>query len=124
VTYFDTHVLALLYEGDQKFLGAAVRRSIQRDELIASPMAILELEFLHEIGRLKPTAGKVVEALRADLGFRICDLPFHIVADSAIHEPWTRDPFDRLIVANARAADARLATRDERIHRHYPKAIW
>jgi len=39
-------------------------------------------------------------------------------------ENWGRDPFDRLIVANARAADAVLITKDQRIHMNYPRAVW
>jgi PIN domain nuclease of toxin-antitoxin system len=124
VTYFDTHVLALLYEGEEKWLSAAARRALQREDLLASPMAVLELELLHEIGRLKPSAAKVMEVLGANIGLRVCDLPFHVVAECAINERWTRDPFDRLIVANARVADAALFTKDERILKHYPKAVW
>lgn len=42
----------------------------------------------------------------------------------ALKESWTRDPFDRLIVANAKAAGAPLITKDERIRKHYRRAIW
>ncbi|MEI9811179.1 MAG: hypothetical protein WDO18_00250 [Acidobacteriota bacterium] len=38
-------------------------------------------------------------------------------------ERWTRDPFDRMIVAQARLAKAHLITRDTIIQTHYPKAI-
>jgi PIN domain nuclease of toxin-antitoxin system len=79
---------------------------------------------LHAIGRLKPTASRVVNALSQDLGLRICDLPFRLVVDHALKERWVRDPFDRLIAANARANDAMLLTKDERIHQHYPRAVW
>ena len=41
----------------------------------------------------------------------------------ALREKWTRDPFDRLIVANAKAAGAPLITKDERIRKHYRRAI-
>jgi PIN domain nuclease of toxin-antitoxin system len=51
-------------------------------------------------------------------------LPFRTIVDQAIAEDWTRDPFDRLIVANAKAAGAVLVTRDERIRGHYSRALW
>jgi hypothetical protein len=35
--------------------------------------------------------------------------------DAAIDLPWTRDPFDRLIVAHARVRGWRLATGDRKI---------
>ncbi len=122
--YLDTHVLVLLYLGQVEKLGAAARRSIEKHEVVASPAAVLELELLHEIGRLKPTATAVVDALSRDLGLRVCGLPFRSVVDHALKEGWGRDPFDRLIVGNARASNAALITKDERIHRHYPRAIW
>jgi PIN domain nuclease of toxin-antitoxin system len=51
-------------------------------------------------------------------------MPFRKVVDQAIAESWTRDPFDRLIVANAKAAAAPLVTRDERIRDNYSRALW
>ena len=122
--YLDTHVLVRLYLGDADELGMAARRAIEEQELLVSPAAVLELELLHEIGRLRPTASAVVGALADDMGLRVCDLPFRTVVDQALREAWCRDPFDRLIVANARANDAPLVTKDEKIHRHYPRAVW
>jgi PIN domain nuclease of toxin-antitoxin system len=46
------------------------------------------------------------------------------VVEYGLKEKWVRDPFDRLIVANAKAAGAPLVTRDERIHKHYSSALW
>jgi PIN domain nuclease of toxin-antitoxin system len=40
------------------------------------------------------------------------------------NQSWTRDPFDRLIVANALANDAPLITKDEEIRRNYSRSIW
>ena len=122
--YLDTHVLVGLYSGHGDRIGRAARAAIEKNELVASPAAVLELEVLHEIGRLKPTASKVMATLAADLGVRICELPFQVVVEHALNEGWTRDPFDRLIVANAKAANAALVTKDERILSHYSRAIW
>jgi PIN domain nuclease of toxin-antitoxin system len=65
-----------------------------------------------------------VSILAAGIGLRVCDMPFRKVVDQAIAESWTRDPFDRLIVANAKAAAAPLVTRDERIRDNYSRALW
>jgi len=51
-------------------------------------------------------------------------LPFRTVAEHSLSETWTRDPFDRLIVANAKARNAWLITKDSRIASHYPGAVW
>jgi PIN domain nuclease of toxin-antitoxin system len=66
----------------------------------------------------------VVETLATDIGLRVCDLPFRTVVEYALKEKWGRDPFDRLIVANAKAAEALLVTKDAKIRRHYSRVIW
>jgi len=45
-------------------------------------------------------------------------------AKEAIERDWTRDPFDRLIAAQAALARARLLTRDDLLRRHFPSAFW
>jgi PIN domain nuclease of toxin-antitoxin system len=124
VIYLDTHVLVLLYLGAIDKLGAAARKAMEQQDLVVSPAAVLELDFLHEIRRLQPTAANLVNALSQDVGLRICGLPFRTVVEHALRENWGRDPFDRLIVANAKANDAVLVTRDEKIHQHYLRALW
>ena len=122
--HLDTHVLVRLYLGQAGELGPAARRAMEEQELVVSPAAILELEFLHEIRRLGPTASKVISTLGQDVGLRVSDLPFRTVLDYALKETWGRDPFDRLIVANAKADEAALVTKDEKIRRHYSRVIW
>ena len=124
VIYLDTHVLVWLFLGEVNKLSAGARKAIEDHELLASPAAVLELEFLHEIGRLKPRASKVTSALAADVGLRVCELPFRRVVEQALEESWVRDPFDRLIVANAKEAGAALVTKDARIRRNYTRALW
>ena len=122
--YLDTHVLVLLYLGGVEKMSPAARAAIEENDLLVSPAAILELECLHEIGRLRPTVSKVISALASDVGLRVCELPFPTVVDQALQEKWGRDPFDRLIVAQARANKTPLVTKDEKIHRHYQRAVW
>ena len=124
MTYLDTHVLLRLYLGDLDKLSASARKLIEEEDLFVSPAAVLELELLREIGRLDPSASHVVAALEQCIGLRICDLPFRSVVQHALKESWSRDPFDRLIVANAKANGAALVTKDEKIRRHYASAIW
>jgi PIN domain nuclease of toxin-antitoxin system len=124
VIYLDTHVLVTLYAGDSRKLGAAARRAMVRDDFVVSPAAILELGFLYEIGRLKTPTTRLISGLSEQIGLRVCELPFSVVVNQALSEKWGRDPFDRLIVASAKANKAPLLTRDELIHKHYPRAIW
>lgn len=124
VVYLDTHILMWLYDGLVEKISPLAQEYLTIGHLHLSPMAELELQYLHEIGRVKPTAQKVVHALQIDLGLKRGDLLFGDVVRHAITLEWTRDPFDRLIVAEASSANARLITRDETIRKHYPLATW
>jgi PIN domain nuclease of toxin-antitoxin system len=124
VTYLDTHVVVWLFGGENRRLSAAALEQIRQDEVVISPAVILELQLLHEIRRTKTTALKVVERLSKELGLAVCALPFESIVENALDQSWTRDPFDRLIVANALANDAPLITKDEEIRRHYRKSVW
>ena len=122
--YLDTHALAWLYAGQAERIPAAVRRAINEREVLISPMALVELQYLIEIGRFTDPVEQVVEILGRDLGLEICDLPFPRVARRALELSWTRDPFDRLIVSQASLREAPLVTKDREIHQHYPGALW
>ncbi len=88
-------------------------------------MAYLELEYLHELGRTRLTAPDLFKKVEHEINLRFCDLPSTTVAAAALDEKWTRDPFDRLIVANAKANGfAWLISADESIRQHYPRAVW
>lgn len=125
VIHLDTHAVIFLYaEGGAAVPAGAARRLERCRALRISPMVRLEMQYLHEIERLVPTPLTVLDALGAALPLAVCDQPFQQVATAAEQEHWTRDPFDRLIVAQARLADAPLLTRDRRIHAHYDRAFW
>ena len=79
---------------------------------------------LHEIKRARTSALKVIERLSADIGLAVCRLPFASVIEHALDVSWTRDPFDRLIVAHARANEGVLVTRDLKIRQHYKLSFW
>ena len=51
-------------------------------------------------------------------------LPFGQVIAAALDQSSTRDLFDRVIVAQARARRLPLLTRDQTIRDHYREAIW
>ena len=124
MTYLDTHVVIWLYTGDADRLSATAKEQIGTDDLFVSPAVILELEFLHEIRRGKVPSSKVIAQLSRDIGLQVCELSFAVVVEQALLQKWIRDPFDRLIVAHASANDAPLVTKDEKIRRHYRRAVW
>ena len=88
-------------------------------------MSYLELEYLRELGKTKFPARDLLEKVSHETNLRLCDLPFSQISSAALDEKWTRDPFDRLIVANAKANGfAFLISSDEMIARHYPRTVW
>lgn len=125
ITYLDTHVVAWLYQGGAVELPAPVSHLLYTaQELRVSPMVRLELEYLYEVGRVSRSADAVMEHFAAILGIVVCSAAFSVVAREAERHSWTRDPFDRLITANAAIFDAVLVSKDESIRQHYGRAWW
>ncbi len=124
VTYLDTHVVVWLYDGLLERLPRAVKTSLERDRLLVSPMVYLEIQFLFEIGRMTDPAAAVRQALERAIGLEACDQPFGEVVTASLGQDWTRDPFDRLIVAQASLRSAPLITKDRHIRKHYSRAYW
>ena len=119
----DTHVAIALYEGRTGGLGLPAKRAIDRDIVTISPAVLLEIELLHEIGRLREGATTISERLAEDLSIRVATERFADVAAEALSLGFTRDPFDRLIVAHAALAKAALITQDALLRYRYPKAM-
>ena len=125
ICYLDTNVLVWLAGGDTRRLSERAKREIETADLLISPIVLLELEYLYEIGRLRIRSRDVLLKMESELGLRVCDFPFGRIASVALDEKWTRDPFDRLIVSNAKANGfSTLVSADEEISRNYPKTIW
>lgn len=122
--YLDTHVAAWLFAGKTDLLPTRARARIEESDLLVSPAAVLELQYLYEIERVAEPAQVVLDALGPEIGLKVCDLPFPRVAEAALGLGWTRDPFDRLIVAQSMVRGAALLTKDRAIHDHYPHAVW
>lgn len=62
--------------------------------------------------------------MRQSIGLQVADASLADVAGAAADLTWTRDPFDRLIAAQAIAANAPLVTADRTILANLPLATW
>jgi len=122
--HLDTHVVAWLYDSPQARVPAVVFAALRDEVIRVSPMVRLELDYLHEIRRLTVTSTTILTSLSSTIGLIIDETPFPLVVEYAGGLSWTRDPFDRIIVAQALAAGARLATADEAIRARCPAAFW
>src|SRR5438105_1057788 len=92
----------------------AARRLLSDRRAKVSPLVELELAYMHEIGRARDPAPTMLLALRNSIGLEVDDISAE-VARTAVGLTWTRDPFDRMIAAQAIVADAPLITADRTI---------
>ena len=122
--HLDTHVVAWLYQGRLDLIPSPVQALLDKSDLAMSPVVTLELQYLFEIARVSEPGQVVVSHLSRKIGLRIDATPFADVVDRAMGLDWTRDPLNRLIVAQADAAGARLVTRDQQLLAHSPVAVW
>ena len=66
----------------------------------------------------------VLDALAKDIGLSVADVSLAQIMKIAGTLTWTRDPFDRMIVAHAMVANAALVSKDRLIRKHCDRAIW
>ena len=122
--YLDTHVVVWLYVARTDLLSERAKDLIKKNDLSISPIVLLEMEYLREVGRLSVGGTTIQEELHERIGLRVCDLPFPRVVQFSLKQLWTRDPFDRVIVGHAAASGKGLLTRDDTIRANYPNALW
>ena len=122
----DTHV-RLWWESEKRPLPRRARRAVDEADVIGiCTISVIDLAAIVERkrGRLSlPLRRWVNEALARD---RVRALPLTAaVAVDAAQLQFTGDPADRIIYATARAEEAHLVTRDERLHAFDPeRAVW
>jgi PIN domain nuclease of toxin-antitoxin system len=124
VIRLDTHVVVWLYAGEPERLSNTARTMIEAEPLLISPMVQLELTYLHATGRLTLGGADIVGDLRSRIGLSLSDESFSAVVHAAAGLAWTRDPFDRLIVGDALAANSLILTKDDTILRNCQLARW
>ena len=102
----DTNAVIWLDQNHRRV--RALARSPAR--LLVSPATLLELQMLDEIGRLRLRTGLrgVIDSDR----WSIDEPPALQWFEYSAEDSWTRDPFDRLIVAHARLRRFKLASGD------------
>ncbi|MFN7924577.1 MAG: PIN domain-containing protein [Bryobacteraceae bacterium] len=125
ICYLDTHVAVWLHDGLGHKLTRASKKVIEASEIRISPMVYLEFDYLHRRGRIRQGAASLYANLRSTLDVVLCPFSFPAVAHAATQFDWTSDPFDRIIVAHAKAnGQSPLVTADETIRSHYRNAVW
>lgn len=123
--YLDTQVVVWLASGRTEKLSSAAEAAIEESDVVVSPVVLLELAYLHEVGRLIKPPLALLNQLESQIGLTQSDCSLAALMGIAVFESWTWDPFDRLIVAHARADRmSSLVTSDSKIRRNYANSIW
>lgn len=114
----DTHAILWLLGGHRRTEGLIA----SSQALLVSPVSLLEIRFLIEAGKVRIAEGDWEERLTRDRRFRIDNCRIGDIVAGASELGFTRDPFDRLIAGQALARGYRLATADDRLLEHLPRA--
>ena len=123
--YLDTHVILWLYLRKGEGLSGRAQQLIEYEPIILiSPIILLELDYLHEIGRTTLDSAHVFNYLHQRIDLQVCQKSFIDVVRKASQLSWTRDPFDRIITAQSAIDRNTLITKDEVIQEHYEYAVW
>lgn len=84
-----------------------------------SPVSLLEIKFLGEVGRIEVKHPEFADAVSADPRFVLDEPALVSLIRHAMPLAWTRDPFDRLLAAHSSARRTPLCTLDRTIRNHH-----
>ena len=122
--FLDTHVAVWLYSGQLNLFSPKILKRINENPVCISHIARLEMKYLNEIGRIKIEPDVIIDSLVNEIGLTFSDNSIDRIVSQAIHLDFTRDPFDRIIVADASINNSILISKDENIKKHYKNTIW
>ena len=122
--YLDTHLVLWLYAGRLDLVSKEVLQALDKNDLYFSPIVELELQYLKESKKIKKFPSEIIEALHKEINLKICTKDFHGIIRESLGLHWTRDPFDRIMVAHASLNHNTLLTKDDTIRAHYKHAVW
>lgn len=113
----DTHIFLWIVTNDPKLSVRARRLISGADERFVSSASIWEAAIKAGLGKLDIDVGRLVRSIGAS-GIR--ELPVSAVHGAAVRDlpPHHRDPFDRLLVAQARHEPLQLVTADAQLARY------
>jgi PIN domain nuclease of toxin-antitoxin system len=117
ILLLDAHALLWWLTDDPNLAGAA-RRSIAdpANDVLVSAATIWEVEIKRHLGKLAapPRLAEAVELA----GFATLPITASDVERAAALPPHHRDPFDRMLIAQAARLDATIVSRDEAFARY------
>jgi PIN domain nuclease of toxin-antitoxin system len=122
IVFLDTHVVIWLYQG-KKVFSEKVRQLLTESDMRISPIVRLEMMMLFEKKKIDHPV-KILTSLKRDFYFDEDRIDFSRLITKSSSLNFTRDPFDRLIVAHALARNSKLVTKHRLIHDKFNGAVW
>lgn len=124
LVFIDTHVAMWMFGSGIEKLSRRAAHELENNDIRISPIVRFELQYLYEIQRMNFTPSEVILYLQDTVELKETNTTSTDLVNSAIGISWTRDPFDRLIVAEAALHQAPLVTKNKLIRKNYPLAVW
>jgi PIN domain nuclease of toxin-antitoxin system len=112
----DTHVLLLALVRPAKLSAAALKR-IEAAEVYVSAASIWEIGIKAAIGKLKADPREILEAVEP-AGFLFLPISGEHAVEAAKLPPLHKDPFDRMLVAQASVEPMILLTDDSALRNY------
>ena len=123
----DTHVFLWWIEDSPRLSRRARAAIADRDhECLVSLASVWEMAIKARLGKLrlpKPVGAFVPEQLHAN-GFQQLDIGFREVARVEVLPDHHRDPFDRLLIAQALERDVPIITTDTVFREYGVRRVW
>jgi PIN domain nuclease of toxin-antitoxin system len=117
--------VAWLYAGLVDKFTPKAKAGIDDNNIVISQFVRLELQYLYEIGRIKIKPDKIIGNLAREIDLKMSECPLNNIIEEALKINWTRDVFDRLLVAETmRDQSLLLITADKKIREKFSQALW
>jgi len=119
----DTHAALWWLSGDERFgRSAADRLTDETNQVLLSAVVVWEVAIKRSLGKLEAPQDLAATLLSAGAQ----SLPVTLEHAAAVEElPWHhRDPFDRLLVAQASSEGATLVTHDDALRPYGVAVVW
>jgi PIN domain nuclease of toxin-antitoxin system len=119
----DTHTLLWWVTGDPR-LSDAARDVILTTDVAVSVASLWEIEIKRGLGRIEVDTAQLIREVNQTEGFRMLEIrPTHVLTLGGL-PLLHKDPFDRMLIAQAIRDRMTLVSRDETIRRYPVDVMW
>ena len=117
----DSHIVLAFQRRDPMIASAAIDRLVRSpdNDLFVSAASLWEIALKHRLGKLDLDVRiEELPDLCLSLNFELFDVNHHHAVEELEVQPPTRDPFDRLLLAQCQVEGMRLVTLDRALATH------